>query len=115
MAGLTAAAKLRGTAVTLAAAGRSAGVTTAMTYEVRVGTSIWDKALRASSRPMTVGRFGAKATRTRKMFDGRWVKTIVLMRPMRSESGTATRKDTAAQRLLQNRIADAVAIDRWYA
>jgi len=33
-------ARLRGTLVMLAAAGRSSGVTTAMTYEPRAGTSI---------------------------------------------------------------------------
>lgn len=38
--GLAAAARLRGTEVMLAAAGRSAGVTMAITYELRVGTSI---------------------------------------------------------------------------
>src|SRR5262245_2028975 len=39
-AGLAAAARLRGTDVKLAAAARSISVTTAMTYEERVGTSI---------------------------------------------------------------------------
>ena len=44
--GLSAEAKLRGTAVTLAAAGRSSGATTDITKEVRVGTSICESALR---------------------------------------------------------------------
>ena len=113
--GLTAVARLRGTAVMLAAAGRSSGVTTAITYEVRVGTSICDSALRASSKPIAVARFGANGTRIRKMFDGRWVKTIVLIRPIRSEIGTATRKDRAEHTLLQNRIDEAVVTDRWNA
>ena len=46
--GGSAAARLRGTLVTLAAAGRSSGVTTAITYEVRAGTSICDSAARHS-------------------------------------------------------------------
>ena len=55
-AGLAAAARLRGTDVTLAAAARSSGATTAMTYEVRVGTSIWESALRTSSRKIAIGK-----------------------------------------------------------
>src|ERR1041384_6473854 len=47
MIGGMAAARLRGTFVTLAAAGRSAGDTTAITYDVRAGTSICDSAARA--------------------------------------------------------------------
>src|SRR5579864_1546184 len=110
--GLAALARLRGTAVILAAAGRSAGVTTAMTYEVRVGTSICDSAFRASSKAIAVARFGANGTKIRKMLDGRWVNTIVLIRPIRSDTGTATRKDTAAHTLLQKRIDEAVATER---
>src|SRR6185503_8964546 len=49
--GLSEEARLRGTAVKLAAAGRSAGVTTDMTYAPRAGTSICDSRLRTSSRP----------------------------------------------------------------
>src|SRR6516225_1480270 len=74
-------ARLRGTAVTLAAAVRSAGVTTAMTYEVRVGTSICDSAERTSSKASTNTRFGESAARIRQTLDGIWVNTIVLMRP----------------------------------
>ena len=49
-AGLNDDARLRGTAVTLAAAGRSGGVTTAMTYDVRVGTSICESAERTQQQ-----------------------------------------------------------------
>src|SRR5215469_1544470 len=80
-----------GAAVMLAAAGRSSGRTTAMTYELLVGTSICDRALRASSRPIAVARFGANGTSISSTFDGRWVNTIVLISPMRSAIGTATR------------------------
>src|SRR6516225_5784347 len=52
-------AKVFGTAVILAAAGRSGGVTTAITYEVLVGTSICDSALRSGppedKRPPSTG------------------------------------------------------------
>ena len=44
--GARAEARLRGAVIKLAAAGRSAGVTTAMTKEARVGTSIWDSSAR---------------------------------------------------------------------
>src|SRR6516164_10192457 len=75
-------AKVLGTAVMLAAAGRSSGATTAMTYEARVGTSICDRALRARSRAIAMVRSGAKGIRINRTFDGRWVKTIVLINPM---------------------------------
>ena len=38
------------------------GATTATTYEVRVGTSIWDSALRTSNSVIARGRLGAKGT-----------------------------------------------------
>src|SRR6266542_1057788 len=89
-AGLMDDARLRGTAVTLAAAVRSAGVTTAITYEVRVGTSIWASAARTSSRPSTIGRLGENAASTRQRLDGMWVNTMVLTSPKRRASRTAT-------------------------
>src|SRR5215204_4493807 len=85
-AGLIAEARLRGTAVKLAAAARSAGVTTAMTYDVRVGTSICDSAERTSSRPSVRYRLGENAARISSTLDGICVNTIVLMRPMRVAS-----------------------------
>src|SRR5260221_7896148 len=66
IAGLMADAKLRGTAVTLAAAVRSAGVTTAITYDVRVGTSICERAERTSSSASTIVTLGEKAARMRQ-------------------------------------------------
>src|ERR1700732_1233307 len=76
-AGLSDDARLRGTAVTLAAAVRSAGVTTAMTYDVRVGTSICESAGRTSISPSTTKRFVEKAARTRQRLEGMCVNTIV--------------------------------------
>src|SRR6266853_1177000 len=89
-AGLIEEASVRGTAVTLAAAARSAGVTTAITYDVRVGTSIWDSAERTSSRPSTTRRFVEKAARIRQRLDGMCVKTIVFTRPKLFDSRAAT-------------------------
>lgn len=56
-AGLIDDARLRGTAVKLAAAGLSAGVTTAITYDVRVGTSICESAERIKSSASATVRF----------------------------------------------------------
>jgi uncharacterized protein (DUF433 family) len=53
IAGLIDEARLRGTAVKLAATVRSAGVTTAITYEVRVGTSICENAALVSNSKST--------------------------------------------------------------
>src|SRR5260370_29648369 len=76
-AGLSDDARLRGTAVTLAAAGLSGGVTTAITYEVRVGTSICESAERTSNRPSTTKRVVANAARVRQRLGRVGVKTKV--------------------------------------
>src|SRR4051794_8789846 len=81
IAGLIAAARLRGTAVKLAAAGRSAGVTTAKTYDVRAGTSICDSADLTSSKRSTIVRFGINAATTKQIAAGKCVNTIVFTRP----------------------------------
>src|SRR5215475_5123006 len=88
--GLSEDARLRGTAVTLAAAVRSAGVTTAMTYDVRVGTSICESAALTSSSPRAKIKFGENAAAIRNILDGMCVNTIVLTRPKRFESRAAT-------------------------
>src|SRR5215471_8731620 len=87
--GLMAEARLRGTEVTLAAAVRSAGVTTDSTYDVRVGTSICESALRTRSSATATQRLGAKGISIRQRFDGRCVNTMVLMRPKRFEMRAA--------------------------
>src|SRR5262252_4648958 len=56
-------------------------------------------------------RLGAKGTSIRKMFDGRCVKTMVRMSPIRRARGTAAMNDTAAHTLVQNRISAVVATD----
>src|SRR3954466_3342470 len=87
--GLTAAARLRGTEVKLAAAGRSAGVTTDITKALRAGTSIWESALLTRSSVRASGSDGASAAPIRHKLDGMCVNTIVLIMPMRRASGPA--------------------------
>src|SRR5437868_10671492 len=89
--GLTADARLRGTDVTLAAAARSAGATTAITYELRVGTSICDSALRASNSATAHERLDANGTSSSRTLDGKCVNTIVLTRPNRFAMRVAAR------------------------
>ena len=89
--GLAADARLRGTAVMLAGAGRSPGVTMAMTYELRVGTSICESRLRTHRSAITAARWSANGTATRHKLAGRCVNTIVFTRPMRFAMRTATR------------------------
>src|SRR4029450_6672599 len=84
-------ARLRGTDVMLAAAARSPGETIAITYELRVGTSICDNALRTRSRTMTQPRSGTNGTNISSRLDGRCVNTIVLTSPSRWALGKAAR------------------------
>src|SRR5712691_8486927 len=114
--GLIPVARLRGTAVTLAAAGRSPGGTTAMTYELRVGTSICERALRASNSTIAGGRVGMNGTRASSTFDGRWVNTMVLTRPMRWARRAATRYEMDEHTPVQKKMVPAVATEsskRW--
>src|SRR5215471_13065681 len=110
--GLIAAATVRGTAVMLAAAGRSGGETTAITYELRGGTSICDSAYRASSSAIASGRVGIKGTRMSSRLEGKWVNTIVLTRPMRFARRAATRYEAAERTPVQKKMVPAVASAR---
>src|SRR5512136_1321308 len=56
-----------------AAAMRSPSSTMAMTYDCRVGTSIWDRDCLHRSRPTAPTGVGARATPMRKTFDGMWL------------------------------------------
>ena len=96
----------------LVAAARSAGGTTATTYEPRVGTSICDSALRASSNTNASGRLGMNGTSNNRTLEGRWVNTIVFTRPMRCASRAATRYEPAESSPVQKKMVPAVAIDR---
>ena len=104
-------ARLRGTAVKLAAAGRSAGVTTDMTKAERAGTSICDKALRASNSASASSRVGANAAPMRHRFAGMWVNTMVLMRPMRRATAGAASCEAAVKRPVQKKNAPAAVSD----
>src|SRR5262249_51257837 len=84
----------------------------AMTYELRVGTSICDSRLRSTSRPMTTGRLDTKGMAIRHRFEGRCVNTMVRTRPMRLASGTAANIDSAEQMLVQKNRLAAAATDR---
>ena len=110
--GLTAAARLRGTAVALAAAGRSSA---SHGHHVR-GPGRHVHLLTASSRQQQRDRERRDSARTaasiRKRLAGRCVNTIVLIRPNRFATGTAIRNDTAEQMLAQKKIAAAVDTDK---
>lgn len=67
--------------VTPEAAERSSGDTTAIVYDWRVGTSIWDMLKRSRSRVIASDKLGMSGMSIRKMLDGMWVKTIVLINP----------------------------------
>ncbi len=103
--GEIAAPVVRATPVTPAAADRSSGSTTAITYDWRVGTSIWLRLYRSSRTRIASGSVGMIGTRISSTFDGRWVNTIVLMRPNRAAIRAADKDDTAASRFAPKKIA----------
>ena len=51
------------------------------------------------------GRVGISGTRISRTFDGRWVKTIVSMRPIRRAIRAADSDETAASRFAAKKIA----------
>ena len=55
-----------------------------------------------------MGKVGAKATRASRIFDGRWVNTIVLSRPKRRASGAAARNESAERRFAPKNRAESV-------
>ena len=57
-------------------------------------------------------RVGISGTRIRKMFDGRWVNTIVLTRPKRRASPAAASCENAPRMPAQRKIVAVAAIDR---
>jgi hypothetical protein len=110
--GLSAAARLRGTAVKLAAAGRSAGVTTAITKAERVGTSICDSALRRNSSANASGSVGENAAPIRHRLAGMCVNTMVLSRPMRSATLGASHCEAVVSKPAQKKKAPACAAEK---
>src|SRR5258705_2890937 len=95
---------VRAIPVTPAAADRSPGSTTAITYDWRVGTSIWLRLKRRSRTAIASARFGMSGTRISRMFDGRWVQTIVLISPNRAANRDADREETAASRFAPKKM-----------
>src|SRR3954453_16036196 len=87
--GAKAAPVVRATQVMPVVADRSSGRTTAIVYDWRVGTSIWLILNRRKSTRTAEESVGISGTRIRRIFDGRWVNTIVFMRPNREASGEA--------------------------
>src|SRR5258706_15203915 len=102
---LIAAPVVRATPVIPAAADRSSGRTTAIVYDCRVGTSIWLMLKRKSSTATASGRLGIRGKRISSRFEGRWVKTIVRIRPKRAASRDASKAETPAHRFAQKKIA----------
>src|SRR3954447_16267698 len=90
-----AAARLRGTLVTLAAAARSRGETTAITYELRSGASIADSRLRATRHTIARARLGINAAATSSTWAGMWLNTIVRINPSRLATRAATNAENA--------------------
>src|ERR1700682_6320169 len=84
--GLMAAPVVRATPVIPAAADRSSALTTAMVYDCRVGTSIWLILKRTSRTRTAKERFGISGIRMSRTFEGRCVRTMVFISPMRDAS-----------------------------
>jgi hypothetical protein len=104
IAGEIAAPVVRAIPVTPAAADRSSGSTTAMTYDWRVGTSIWLRLNRRSRTAIASGRLGMIGTRMRSTFDGRCVNTMVFTSPIRAAIRDADSDDTAASMFAPKKI-----------
>ena len=73
----------------------SAGGTMDATYAWRAGTSIWEMEKRTVRRTRAMARLGLNGTSINSTLLGRWVKTIVRTRPIRSASLEATSYDPA--------------------
>src|SRR5512135_1660415 len=87
--GASAAPTDRAILVTPEAAERSSGATTAIVYDCRVGTSIWEMLNRRSNRVIASGSVGISGTSISSTLEGTCVKTIVLIRPILRASHTA--------------------------
>src|SRR6187401_3209167 len=88
-------ARLRGTLVMLAAAGRSSGVTTAMTYEPRAGTSICDRADRHSRQVTASAAVGKTSVSIGRLFSGTGVTSGVGQSALAVAMRTAPSTETA--------------------
>src|SRR5215470_12234706 len=102
--GLKAAPVVRATPVIPAAADRSSGLTTAIVYDCRVGTSIWLILNRTSKTAIAQRGVGIIGTSSSSTLEGKCVKTIVLTRPKRNANREAARADSPANTLAQKKI-----------
>src|SRR5512139_1688860 len=87
-----------------AAAERSSGLTTAMVYDWRVGTSIWEMLKRISKTVMASGKLGMRGTRINRILEGMCVKTIVLISPILEATLAAARAEMPASTLAPKKI-----------
>src|SRR5580704_15252253 len=110
--GANADARLRGTFVTVAAAARSSGGTTAITYDCRAGTSICEVDDRSSRNPIASAGVGIRAASISIRFDGRWLNTIVLIRPKRDASAAETNCENDPSNPAAKKNAPAVCTER---
>ena len=67
------------------------GLTTAMVYAWRVGTSICEMLKRINRTAITSFRSGISGTIMSRIFEGRFVKTMVRISPIFFATGTASR------------------------
>ena len=74
-----------------------------------MGTSIWLMLKRTSSTRMASGSVGISGTRMSRIFEGKCVATIVLIKPNREASRDATNADIPAKMLAQKKIVPSVA------
>ena len=81
--------------VTPAAKVRSSGRTTAATYDCRVGTSISTSDSRSRNNTTAHRADGMNAAAIKNTLEGRCVKTMVLISPIRRASHAAPRCDSA--------------------
>ena len=83
---------------------RSLGRTTALRKAERGAVSIDCVQERKIRKRIARGRLEGNGTSARKMEEGRWVKTMVWMLPMRLASEEARSMDTAAMQLVTKKM-----------
>src|SRR5215207_10480707 len=104
-------AAVRATLVIPAVAVRSSESTTAIVYDLRVGTSIWETLIRSRKKSTASQAVGASGTIMSRTFDGRWVKTIVFSSPNRSAIQPAASSDKPDTTLTQKKTKPSVSGD----
>ena len=73
-----------------------------------MGTSIWLMLKRNSRTRVASERLGISGTRMSRMFEGRWVKTMVLIRPKRDAMRDARSDDIPAKIFAQKKMTPSV-------